>query len=86
MAKKQPAGPSSTGSVLGNRYRKGNGASAPGTVTVPQTGNHFTLGAPWAPMPDPNGGTSLPGLTEYSDELCGSDSPRARGLGFSRYV
>jgi hypothetical protein len=86
MAKKQHEGASSTGSVLGNRYRDGNGASAPGSVTVPPYDNHDTLGTPWAPMPNPNGGTALPGLTEQGDELCGSDSPRARGLGFSRYV
>jgi hypothetical protein len=57
-------------------------AASPGAVKHPDT----YLGAPWTPRPDANAATTLPGLTEYSDELCGSDSPRAHGLGFSRYV
>ena len=57
-------------------------SAAPGAINHPST----FLGTPWTPKPDPNAGASLPGLTEYSDELCGSDSPRAEGLGFSRYV
>jgi hypothetical protein len=83
-AAKKPA--SSAESVLGNRYRENHGASAPGAVTVPPHHPHMTLGTTWTPRPDPNADATLPGLTEYSDELCGADSPRARGLGFSRYV
>jgi hypothetical protein len=76
---------SSAGSVLGNRYRQGDGASAPGAVTVPPTDNHYTLGTPWAPdsppMPDPT-----PPLTERGDDNTLLAPARSAGLGFSRYV
>jgi hypothetical protein len=83
MAAKKPA--RSAGSVLGNLYRQGDGASALASVTVPQTDNHFTLGTPWeptgAPMPDP-----LAPLTERGDDNTLLAPDRAAGLGFSRYV